>query len=79
MALIALFAAGASEVRKVTSKTAGFPHALIYFGLTALLVANLMMGVVSAQIFGDPWISTLLPFTFGLLLSGYRLQVEEKG
>lgn len=55
------------------------PAQPLYFSLTALLIANGLAGLISAQIFGDPFIGCFLPFLLGGLLSGARLQsVEQK-
>lgn len=53
------------------------PEQPVYFGLTALLIANGVAGIVSAQIFGDPFIAVFMPFVIGLLLSGARLQAAD--
>ena len=41
-------------------------------GLFSVLVANVASSVVSAQIFGDPFVAFLIAFLAGLLLSGAR-------
>ncbi len=41
-------------------------------GIFSVLVANMAAAIVSAQIFGDPFILLLLAFLMGLLLSGAR-------
>lgn len=41
-------------------------------GILSLLVANLMSAVVSAQIFGDPFVAMFLAFLAGLVLSAAR-------
>lgn len=50
------------------------PLHTVYFGLAAMCVANGVAGVVSAQVFGDPFIGLFLPFSVGLILSASRLQ-----
>jgi len=42
-------------------------------GILAIVAANLVAGLVSAQIFGDPFIAVLLAFLFGVLLSTAHL------
>lgn len=56
-------------VRTAAATPAGF----LYFGLTAMALANGVAGLVSAQIFGDPFVGLFLPFVIGLVLSGSRL------
>lgn len=46
-------------------------------GVASLVIANLMAGLVSSQIFGDPFIGCFLPFLAGIVLSGIRLQQAE--
>jgi len=41
-------------------------------GIFSILIANMAAGVVSGQIFGDPFILLLLAFMTGMLLSGAR-------
>ena len=50
------------------------PAHTVFFGLAAMVIANTAAGVVSAQIFGDPFIGCFLPFVIGLVLSGTRLR-----
>ena len=46
-------------------------------GIFSLLAANLTSAVVSAQIFGDPFVSLFLAFLAGLLLSAARVAPAE--
>jgi len=56
-----------------------FASFYLYAGVFSVLIANMAAAVVSAQIFGDPFIMLFLALIMGLLLSGSRLQsVEEK-
>jgi hypothetical protein len=48
----------------------------VYAGLVAMLLANASAGVVSAQIFGDPFIAALLSFSMGLVLSSVRIPIR---
>lgn len=57
----------AYEVVRANSLT---EHIYLYAGLFSILVANLASSVVSAQIFGDPFVSIFLALIMGLLLSG---------
>ncbi len=57
---------------------AGTQAYFMYFGLVAIVVANGIAGIVSAQIFGDPFVGLFLPFLIGLCLSGSRLNVPER-
>jgi hypothetical protein len=41
-------------------------------GIFSILIANMASGVISGQIFGDPFILLLLAFMTGMLLSGAR-------
>jgi hypothetical protein len=41
-------------------------------GLTSILIANGAMGMVSAQLFGDPFIATFLSLLTGILLAAVR-------
>lgn len=43
---------------------------LLYAGLFAVLIANLASAIVSAQIYGDPFIVLFMSLLIGLLLSG---------
>ncbi len=47
-------------------------------GIFSLLAANLTSAVVSAQIFGDPFVSLFLAFLAGLLLSEVRVAPPEE-
>ena len=53
---------------------ASTPEYPLYAGLVALLLANALAGLVSAQIFGDPFVGIFLPFLVGVVLSGARLR-----
>ena len=66
------------ESHRILVRVANFPHASLYFGFAAILSANAVMGVVSAQIYGDPFVGTLLPFVSGLFLSALRLRVKNE-
>jgi O-antigen ligase len=46
----------------------------IFYGLAALVLANGAAGIVSAQVFGDPFVGVFLPFVIGATLSGIRLR-----
>lgn len=70
--LLSMVSAGIGVLKNV----ADFPHAVVYFGLAALLGSNLVSAIISAQVFGDPFIGTLLPFWAGVFLSGRRLAQE---
>jgi hypothetical protein len=50
------------------------PLYVIYFGLVGVIVANGMAGIVSAQVFGDPFIGWFMSFLVGVVLSGARLE-----
>lgn len=58
-----------TSIRVASGTSAGFT----YFGLAATVFANGIAGIVSAQIFGDPFVGLFLPFMVGLILSGSRL------
>jgi hypothetical protein len=49
----------------------------VYVGLAAVVLANMAAGVVSSQVFGDPFIGCFVPFLIGTVLSGARLQAVE--
>lgn len=46
----------------------------LYAGIGALVLANGASGLISAQLFGDPFIGTFLVFLVGLGLSGARVR-----
>ena len=48
-------------------------------GIFSMLAANLTSAVVSAQIFGDPFVSLFLAFMAGLLLSAVRTATISAG
>jgi len=48
----------------------------LYAGVFSLLVANLASSVVSAQIYGDPFVVLFLAFLMGVLLAGARMEGE---
>ncbi len=48
----------------------------VYSGILSVLAANLASAVISAQIFGDPFVMLFLAFMVGLLLSGARTSGE---
>ena len=70
--LFALVRSGFNVLRNV----AQHPQASLYFGFGALLFSNVISAVVSAQVYGDPFIGTLLPFWAGVFLSGKRLMAR---
>ncbi len=43
-------------------------------GIASILIANLTSGIVSGQIFGDPFVAILLALMAGMLLSGVRIK-----
>lgn len=49
------------------------PQYPLYAGLAALLIANASAAVVSAQIYGDPFLAALMSFFIGLTLSAARV------
>lgn len=51
------------------------PDFYIYLGLFAALIANLASAVVSAQIYGDPFIVLFISLIIGLILSGGKPRV----
>ncbi len=59
-------------IRRSADRTAFYLHA----GLFAILIANVSAALVSAQIYGDPFIAILLAFLAGLLLGGARNPVR---
>lgn len=59
-------------------RVAGTEFFPIAGGILSILVANLIAGLVSAQIFGDPFIAVLLAFLFGVLLSSVSLQPSRR-
>ena len=56
----------------VVRRAHGQPTFYLTVGLFSVLAANVASSVVSAQIFGDPFVAFLLAFLAGLLLSGAR-------
>jgi len=72
--LATLLATGSRVLARVSTTT----EYSMYFGLTSLIAANGIGAIVSAQIFGDPFVGSFLPFLIGLLLSGARLRRAEK-
>jgi hypothetical protein len=46
----------------------------LFAGLTAIVVANGASAIVSAQVFGDPFISTFLSLLIGVVLSAARVR-----
>jgi len=65
--LIARFARTALEVLR---RTAGSEDFYVSAGIMAILAANLTAGIVSAQIYGDPFVSILLGLLAGMLYAG---------
>ena len=61
----------------VVGYTKEFPVFYECAGLLSILVANVASAVVSAQIFGDPFIMLLLAFFMGLILSGSRISQDK--
>ncbi len=72
--VVALFRAVWMAVRNAAQSSL---HA-VFFGLTAMIMANGVAAIVSAQVFGDPFIGVFLPFVVGLVLSGGRLNAESE-
>lgn len=58
----------------VVRRTHGRPAFYLTAGLFSVLAANVASSVVSAQIFGDPFVAFLLAFMAGLLLSAARAE-----
>ena len=56
----------------VVRRTHGQPSFYLAAGLYSVLVANVASSVVSAQIFGDPFVAFLLAFLAGMLLANAR-------
>ena len=56
----------------VVRRSHGQPSFYLTAGLFSVLAANVASSVVSAQIFGDPFVAFLLAILAGLLLSGAR-------
>mgnify|MGYP006291251047 CR=1 FL=1 len=50
----------------------------VYAGLSAFMAANVSAGIVSAQVFGDPFIAALLSFSLGMALSAARVHVKQQ-
>jgi hypothetical protein len=69
---------GAGMVGFALRTAAGTPLYALYFALAGFVAANGVGGIVSAQIFGDPFIGSFLPFLMGLVLSGQRLNVAAR-
>lgn len=67
--MVSLLMAMWASIRVAAITSASFT----YFGLAATVFANGIAGIVSAQIFGDPFVGLFLPFMVGLVLSGIRL------
>jgi hypothetical protein len=65
----AVFLLTAYQVLRMRSSQNSF---YLFSGLFALFLANLSSSMISAQIFGDPFVLVLLAFLMGLLLSGAR-------
>lgn len=53
-----------------SSETPEYP---LLVGIAGVVAANLSVGVVSSQIFGDPFIGCFFPFLAGIVLAGIRL------
>ncbi len=68
-----LLGLGASGFRALRQAAPASEHA-VFFGVAAVVAANVAAAVVSSQIFGDPFIGCFLPFMMGVVLSGARLQ-----
>lgn len=73
LVVAALLAASFRVLRQISAT----PEHPVHFGLSAFVLANAIGAVVSAQIFGDPFIGAFLPFLVGLVLSGARLEMED--
>lgn len=73
--LLGVFARAAWAALRVAGASSLYP---LYFSLAGVVAANGASGIVSAQIFGDPFIGSFLPFVLGLVLSGQRLMGAER-
>lgn len=70
--LVAFLVAGYNALKAA----AGAPEYPLFLGMASVIIANLAAAVVSAQIFGDPFIGCFIPFLAGVVLAGKRLEVE---
>ena len=61
-------------VMRALRRAAETTEASLFFCLAALVAANLLAAIVSAQIYGDPFIGMHLAFIVGLVLSAERLR-----
>ena len=49
----------------------------IFLGVASVILANVAAAVVSAQVYGDPFIGCFMPFLVGVLLSGIRVEAAQ--
>jgi hypothetical protein len=61
------------QLLKRASETPFLP---VYAGLFGIVWSNAAAGIVSAQIFGDPFVAAFLPLLIGLMLSAARLPAK---
>lgn len=61
----------------VVGQAASTGHVMSSMGILSLIIANLASSIVSAQVFGDPFIMLLLAFMTGLLFSESRVCTKE--
>jgi hypothetical protein len=73
-ALLFLAAVYAFSAVRATRQSAGTQEYPLYAGLSAMLAASVVGGIVSAQILGDPFVAAFISFLAGLVLSGQRLR-----
>lgn len=71
---LAMVAAYAAAARLALRRGATAPEHALFFGIAALAAANGFAGLVSGQIFGDPFVGIFLPFLMGVLLSAGRIE-----
>lgn len=68
--MLSVMQAGYRALRHAGDST---EHAVL-LGVGAVVLANMAAGVVSAQVFGDPFIGCFLPFLMGVVLAAARLE-----
>jgi hypothetical protein len=51
----------------------------VFSGLAAVVIANGAAGIVSAQIFGDPFVAAFLSLLIGIALSSARVRYVDRG
>lgn len=71
---LVLLKALAVDLRRV----AGSPLYSVFSGLAAVVIANGAAGVVSAQIFGDPFVAAFLSLLIGIVLSSARVRPADR-